>query len=96
MQRLWLPYEGLYQYRYTGPDGVEHVFFASDTQSTCTHLKTAREMGLPSLGFWHYGAVTPETWRAPSGSGRGRASEGHQPVGYSGLNGWAALAASGD
>jgi len=64
MQRLWLPYEAISQYRYTAADGVEHVFFASDAAGTRAHLQTAAELGLENIGFWHYGAVAPETWQA--------------------------------
>lgn len=63
VQRLWMPYEGIHQYRYTAEDGVEHVFYASDAISTEAHLRTADELGLVNLGFWHYEAVVPQTWR---------------------------------
>ncbi len=64
MQRLWLPYEGLYQYRYADPQGTEHVFLASDADSTRGHLESATELGLDTIGFWHAGAVTPPVWAA--------------------------------
>jgi spore germination protein YaaH len=64
MQALWLPYEAIHQYRYSTADGTEHVFFASDAASTRAHLQTAVELGIQNIGFWHYGAVIPETWQA--------------------------------
>lgn len=62
LQCLWMPYEAIHQYRYNAPDGVEHVFFASDVASTQAHLQTAAALGLSQIGFWHYGAVPAETW----------------------------------
>jgi spore germination protein YaaH len=62
--RVWLPYEELAQYRYTGPDGIVHLFYASDEASTRAHLKTAAELKLKTIGFWHYAAVTSEQWAA--------------------------------
>ena len=63
VRRLWLPYEGIHQYRYSDTDGVEHVFFSSDAVSTGCHLRTATELGLQAIGFWHYDAVRSDTWR---------------------------------
>jgi hypothetical protein len=64
LQALWLPYEGLRQYRYTDAEGTEHVFFASDADSTRGHLETAAELRLDTVGFWHAGSVTPAMWAA--------------------------------
>ncbi len=64
VQRLWMPYEAIHQYRYTSADGTEHLFLASDAESTRAHLHTATELGITNIGFWHYGAVAPETWQA--------------------------------
>ena len=64
---LWLPYEAIHQYRYSDTDGVEHVFFASDALSTRYHLRAAEELGLRTVGFWHYDAVPPETWQTVLG-----------------------------
>jgi spore germination protein YaaH len=64
VQRLWLPYEGFHQYRYTDAQGTEHVFFASDDDSTRQHLETAADLGLDTIGFWHAASVTPPMWAA--------------------------------
>ena len=64
VRRLWLPYEAQNQYRYTDPQGAEHVFFASDADSTRGHLESATELGLNTIGFWHAGSVTPQMWAA--------------------------------
>jgi hypothetical protein len=64
VQGLWMPYEAIRQYRYAEGDGVEHVFFASDADSTRAHLRTAADQGMETIGFWHYEAVTPEMWAA--------------------------------
>lgn len=64
LQRTWLPYEEINQYRYVDEDGVVHLFFASDAPSTRAHLFTAQELGIETIGFWRYGAVTDEQWTA--------------------------------
>ncbi|MBI2300170.1 MAG: hypothetical protein HYU66_14705 [Armatimonadetes bacterium] len=63
VQRLWLPYECVHQYRYTDAAGAEHLFYASDTQSTEALLGVARELGV-AVGFWHYASVPGQTWAA--------------------------------
>jgi hypothetical protein len=62
--RVWLPYEEVTQYRYTDSDGIVHLFYAGDEASTRAHLRTAAELELNAIGFWHYAAVTPEQWSA--------------------------------
>jgi len=64
VRALWLPYEAIRQYRYTDAGGVEHVFLASDAGSTRAHLRTAAEIGVDTVGFWYYEAVTAEMWAA--------------------------------
>jgi hypothetical protein len=61
---LWLPYEALHQYRYADAQGAEHVFLASDADSTRAHLATAADLRLDTIGFWHAGSVTPAMWAA--------------------------------
>ena len=41
-----------------------HLFYASDAASTRAHLRTAAELDLPTIGFWHLAAVTPDEWAA--------------------------------
>ncbi len=62
--RAWLPYEEINQYRYVGADGNLRVFFASDAASTRAHLLTATELGISTVGFWHFGAITAPEWAA--------------------------------
>lgn len=62
LKRVWLPYEHISQYRYTDADGTLHLFYASDALSTRAHLKTAAELDLNAVGFWHYRAVTEKQW----------------------------------
>jgi hypothetical protein len=77
-ERVWLPYEQVNTYRYLDEKGHLHLFFASDHVSTRAHLETVDKLDIPGIAFWHYQAVTPETWklvrdwhrRGPSG-GRG-------------------------
>lgn len=64
VRRIWLPYQGIYQYQYADANGVPHIFLASDGASTRAHLSNAAELGLPTVGFWHFGAVTEEAWAA--------------------------------
>ncbi|MGC9316853.1 MAG: glycosyl hydrolase family 18 protein [Armatimonadota bacterium] len=64
VRRVWLPYEEIHQYRYLDADAVAHLFYASDAASTRAHLQTAAELGIDTIAFWHYGAVTAEEWAA--------------------------------
>jgi spore germination protein YaaH len=64
VQRVWLPYEQVNSYIYEDPSGRMHVFYASDAASTCAHLETADRLGIASIAFWHFEAVTPEMWEA--------------------------------
>ena len=80
-QRLWLPYEAIHQYRYTDTSGTEHLFLASDAASTRAHLRTAEKLGLDNIGFWHYGAVPPETWQAVREWAQGARADSNCPAG---------------
>lgn len=62
VRKIWMPYEQIHQYQYADADGVMHVFYASDEASTKAHLETAAELGISAISFWHFGAVTPESW----------------------------------
>ena len=59
---IWLPYEQVNSYLYEGEGERMHVFYASDATSTRAHVETAKRLGLPCIGFWHFAAVTPELW----------------------------------
>lgn len=62
VRRVWLPWEQISTYQYEDMEGVLHLFFATDDTSTRAHLQTADELDLGGIGFWHYGAVTPDMW----------------------------------
>lgn len=62
-EAVWLPYEQISMYRYLDEKGDTHLFFASDHVSTRAHLETVEKLDLPGIAFWHYEAVTPETWK---------------------------------
>jgi spore germination protein YaaH len=64
VRRLWLPWEQISTYQYEDMEGVLHLFFATDETSTRAQLQTADELDLGGIGFWHFGAVTPEMWAA--------------------------------
>lgn len=63
-QKCWLWYERLSMYLYSQPDGVPHVLYASDADSTKAHLETVDELNLPAIGFWHFSSVDDATWKA--------------------------------
>jgi spore germination protein YaaH len=63
-QKSWLWYERLPIYLYAEKDGILHLFYASDAESTKAHLETVDELNLPSLGFWHFSSVDKATWEA--------------------------------
>ena len=63
VEKFWLWYERLPMYLYT-EDGVPHIFYASDTESTKAQLETVDELDLPSIGFWHFSSVDDATWAA--------------------------------
>jgi len=78
-ESVWLPYEQISMYRYLDEKGDTHLFFASDHVSTRAHLETVEKLDLPGIAFWHYEAVTPETWKVvrdwhQRGLGDGRGS----------------------
>ena len=62
VERVWLPYEQINSYRYVDEGGLLHLFFASDDVSTRVHLATAQALDLPGIAFWHFRAVTQESW----------------------------------
>ena len=63
IERVWLPYEQVNTYSYLDEKGCRHLFFASDDVSTRAHLETVEKLDIPGIAFWHYQAVTPETWK---------------------------------
>ena len=63
IERVWLPYEQVNTYRYLDKKGCIHFFFSSDYLSTRAHLETVERLDIPGIAFWHYEAVTPETWK---------------------------------
>jgi spore germination protein YaaH len=62
MEKSWLWYERLSVYLYT-EQGVPHLFYASDAESTRAQLKTVDELDLPGIGFWHFSSVDDATWQ---------------------------------
>jgi spore germination protein YaaH len=64
VQKAWLWYERISVYLYPGQDGVPHLFYASDAESTRAHLETAAALKLAGIGFWHFSSVDESTWRA--------------------------------
>jgi spore germination protein YaaH len=62
-QKVWLWYDRLSMYVYMEPDGTPHVFYASDAESTKSHLETADDLNLPGIGFWHFSSVDEATWK---------------------------------
>jgi spore germination protein YaaH len=62
-QKSWLWYERVSMYRYLD-NGVPHVFYASDAESTKAHLDTIDELNLPAIGFWHFSSVDENIWKA--------------------------------
>lgn len=63
-QKSWLWYERLPIYLYTEKDGIPHLFYASDAESTKAQLETVDELNLPAIGFWHFSSVDEATWKA--------------------------------
>ncbi len=64
VQKAWLWFERLTVYLYPGQDGVMHLFYASDAESTRAHLETAAALKLAGIGFWHFSSVDEVTWGA--------------------------------
>ncbi|MCP4641534.1 MAG: hypothetical protein GY851_13915 [bacterium] len=62
VQRVWLPYEQVNTYIYADANDRMHIYYASDAVSTRAHLETAEALDVGYVGFWHFGAVTPEMW----------------------------------
>jgi spore germination protein YaaH len=62
LQQAWLWYERLPIYLYPDRQGVLHLFYASDAESTRAHLTTVDELDLPGIGFWHFSSVDSLTW----------------------------------
>jgi spore germination protein YaaH len=62
--KAWLWYERLPVYLYSDQDGIPHLFYASDAESTKAHLETVDELQLPGIGFWHFSSVDDSTWKA--------------------------------
>ena len=67
MDKAWLWYERLPVYLYTERDGIPHLFYASDADSTGAHLETVDELDLPGIGFWHFSSVDENTWKTVRG-----------------------------
>jgi spore germination protein YaaH len=63
MEKSWLWYERLPVYLYMA-QGVPHLFYASDAESTKAQLETVDELDLPGIGFWHFSSVDDATWQA--------------------------------
>ncbi len=63
VQRAWLWYERLPIYFYPDRQGILHLFYASDAESTQAHLATVDELNLPGIGFWHFSSVDDATWK---------------------------------
>ena len=59
VEKSWNYFYQLHEYRYL-LNGVPHLLYATDTESTAAHLRTASELGIASVGFW--------VWQAPNGS----------------------------
>jgi spore germination protein YaaH len=66
-QATWLWYDRLSLYLYVERDGIPHLFYASDAESTKAHLETVDELNLPAIGFWHFSSVDEATWKAVRG-----------------------------
>jgi spore germination protein YaaH len=64
IQKAWLWYERLPIYLYAERDGIPHLFYASDAESTRAHLEIVEELNLPAIGFWHFSSVDEATWKA--------------------------------
>ncbi len=64
VQKAWLWYERLSIYLYEDQNGTPHLFYASDADSTRSHLETVDELNLPAIGFWHFSSVDEATWKA--------------------------------
>jgi spore germination protein YaaH len=62
LEKAWLWYEKLFVYLYNTPNGERHLFYASDADSTKSHLQTVDELNLPGIGFWHFSSVDAGTW----------------------------------
>ena len=58
----WLWYERINIYLYKAPDGDIHLFYASDAKSTKNLLELGDELGIHTIGFWHFGSVSPQMW----------------------------------
>jgi spore germination protein YaaH len=66
-QAAWLWYDRLSMYLYMERDGIPHIFYASDSESTKAHLETVDELNLPAFGFWHFSSVDEATWKVIRG-----------------------------
>lgn len=60
----WLWYEKVNLYLYNGANGNRHLFYASDARSTEALLKLADELGISTIGFWHFSSVDSKMWEA--------------------------------
>lgn len=61
IQKFWLWYARVDMYLYM-EDGVPHIFYASNAESTKAQLKTVDELNLPAIGFWYFSSVDKATW----------------------------------
>lgn len=64
LKKSWLWYERISVYTYTDLNGAVHIFYASDADSTRTHLETAAALKVAGVGFWHFSSVDEPTWNA--------------------------------
>lgn len=58
----WQWYEKMNIYLYNDQNGDPHLFYASDEKSTKYILELSDELGIRTIGFWHFGSVSPKMW----------------------------------